>query len=378
MAMTPSQANLFQSLFTFHSRECHTPKENFLTESFAYLLRTDGRVCSAWLSRLLGTKADEAVCDIWTRGTEHDVEAKTAIYPDMLIKGQLADREHFAIYSEHKWDSACDEGQLKKYDKLAKSQNAVLVFIAASHRQTTDAGRCLPRSACFRWENVYEALDNLASKSPILMEFLTFMKTQGLSPAQPLTVEGMKAFLQASDFVRSLENLANKLYIEYPWETIPKRFLSEPYVHCAYGRAGIRFETPDWRPAMTVGFLYDTTDHRVAFINPERGIDLMLRIEAEPKNTKNLRPTLDVLNKKRTGLGKTAASILLKGERGNGNPYSVLIARDCLADVIADANTARDQLALIHDRLTTWLKILFNDGSLEDAFMKSGLDSGMA
>jgi hypothetical protein len=375
--MTLSQPNLFQSLFAFHPRECHTPKENFLTESFAYLLRTDGRLCSAWLSRLLGIKADEAVCEIWTRGTERDVEAKTAIYPDMLIKGQLADRKHFAIYSEHKWDSACDRGQLKKYAKLAQSQSAGIVFIAASYKQISDAGQCLPKSACFLWEQVYETLDALCDKSPLLMEFLTFMKTHGLSPAQPLTIERMKAFLQASDFIRSLENLVNKLRLDYSWDGIPKRFLAETYVHTAYGRVGIRFETPDWRPALTVGLLYDTTDHKVAFINPERGIDLMLRIEAEPKNTTTIQPALDVLNKKRTELRKTAASVLLKGERGNGNPYSVLIARDCLANVISDASTAADQLNLIHERLTTWLKILFKDGTLEGAFKKSGLDSGM-
>jgi hypothetical protein len=54
--MQPSQPNLFESLFAFHPREDHTPKENFHTESFAYLLRTDNEVRNCWLSLLLGKR----------------------------------------------------------------------------------------------------------------------------------------------------------------------------------------------------------------------------------------------------------------------------------------------------------------------------------
>jgi hypothetical protein len=139
---------------------------------------------------------------------------------------------------------------------------------------------------------------------------------------------------------------------------------------------GIRFETEQWRPALTVGFLYDETDHKVTFVNRDKGIDLLLRIEAMPKDSKNVQPALAVLDGKRKALKRSAASVLLKGEHGNGNAYSVLIVQDCLADVIENANTLEDQLAAIHGRLTTWLRVLFDDGSLEKAFKKCGLDSG--
>ena len=78
--MKSSPPNLFESLFAFHPREDHTPKENFLTEAFAYLLKTDQAVCRAWLSVILGKQADDATCEITTRQTEEDQD------PPMLVK----------------------------------------------------------------------------------------------------------------------------------------------------------------------------------------------------------------------------------------------------------------------------------------------------
>ena len=72
-----------------------------------------------------------------------------------------------------------------------------------------------------------------------------FMKTQGLSPGEPLTIEKMAAFVQAADFVKSLYNRVHKLHAHYSWDVIPQRFHANAYVHDAYGRVGIRFETKD-------------------------------------------------------------------------------------------------------------------------------------
>lgn len=379
--MKSSLPNLFESLFEFHPREDHTPKENFLTESFACLLRTDPAVCNCWLSCLLGKTVEDATCEVITRHTEKDLDADTSVYPDILLDGQLSNGERFVVHCEHKWDSPCNHGQLRKYRTITegKGNHACLAFVGVTSKQRTDAENSFPDKSCrcFLWEDVFRALDGLADKSALLKEFLEFMKSHGLSPAPPLTVEWMTAFIQASDFLKSLLNLAHKLNNDYSWKVIPKRFHASNYVHDAWGRVGIRFETEDWRPALTVGFLYDETDHKVTFVNRDKGIDLLLRIEAVPKHIKNVRPALAVLDAKRKSLRRSAASVQLKGEPGNGNAYSVLIVRECLADVIENAKTVDDQLAATHGRLTDWLRVLFDDGSLEKAFKKCGIDSGM-
>jgi len=377
--------NLFEALFNFRPRKHHKPEENFLTESFAYLLRFDECVRNCWLSVLLGNKnINIATCKIVTRQSETDVENRNSIYPDMLIDGQLSDGNPFSLHFEHKWNSPCNEKQLIKYQKVVanKGSHARLVFVGASNRQKSEAVGYFPGNecACFLWEDVFNALNDIPEKSIVLKEFLGFMKSQGLGPGRPITVEMIK-FPPQAFYLESLLIFAHKLNNNYSWEAIPKRFHAYNYVHKAYGRVGIRFETKKWKPSITVGFLYDVKDHKVSLVSPDKGIDLLLRIEAYPKDTNDtqiFQHVLNVLNEKRNDLLRLPAkSVLLKGERGNGNPWSVLIVQDCLADVIDKAKGEPEQLTAIHKKLTTWLEILFKDGKLEDGLKASGLDSGM-
>jgi hypothetical protein len=378
-----SHPNLFESLITFRSRKHHTPRENFLTESFAYLLRIDECVCNRWLSVLLNKNIERAMCKIATRQRERDEGRQ--IIPDMLIYAQFSKRESICLYFEHKWDSPCNEEQLKKYKNFVKKKGdgARLFFVGATREEQSKAVEYFQDKACacFLWEDVYRALNDIPNKSGILNEFLGFMDSQGLGPEQPITVESIKKALPQASYLKSLLKVANKLNDNYqPWDIIPKRFHTYNFVQKAYGRVGIRFETEDFKPGITIGFLYDGKNHEVALVNPEKGVDLMLRIEAYPRDTKDMemfKHTLNVLKNKRKKLEENAASVLLKGEPGNGNAYSVLMVQDCLADVIGKEKDASDQLSEIYTRLNIWLEILFKDGKLEEGFQASGLDSGM-
>lgn len=375
------QPNLFSALFDFHPRGGHTPRENFLTEAFAYLLQTDDRVRDRWISRLLGRDVLGTTATINTRLMEANLDRDTPMYPDMKISAQLPDGAKVVIYCEHKWGASCNDGQLIKYKKHADQEGAKLCFVGSTVRQRSDAIESLKDpSACLMWEDAYRTLDRIPDleKTTILKEFLVFMKTQGLSFGEPLTVENMTAFLNAADFKNQLRNMAHKLKEDFEWPAIPKRFHSDVTVHDGYGRTAVRFATSDWKPWLSIGFLYDVSDHKVAFVNRDKGIDLLLRIEAMPNLTKELNPGIQVLRKKQTALlAAGAPSALLKGDSGNGNPYSLLIVRDCLGVVLDGIASQTEQLSAIHRKLNTWLEILFQDGETEQAFKALGLDSGM-
>jgi len=307
------------------------------------------------------------------------MSAGTTIYPDLLISGTHSGANRFAVYCEHKWDSHCDASQLEKYGDLAKRKNAHLAFVGANRRQTSQAAKCFERGryACFLWEDVYSTLNAVSEKSTILAEFLSFMDAQGLSPGKPLTVETMTAFLASRDFLKSLERLAHRLNTDYDWGIVPKRYHLSRVVSDTWGSAKIDFSTENWKPAIWLGFLHNPSDHKVSLINPQRGIDLMLRIVADPKHTREIGPAIEVLESKRSELQHIAKSVLFKGDRGNRNNYSVVIIRECLGDIIEKAETEADQIIAIHSRLESWLRALFGDGKLEKSFKKVELDSGM-
>jgi len=373
--------NLFESLFDFHPREGHTPKENFLTEAFAYLLRTEREAGRAWLSHLLGRPVQLGECDVLTRRSERVSDSGGVVYPDLLLDGRLAGGERFAVYCEHKWDSPCNPQQLASYRAIVdkKGAHARLAFVGATHKQKAEARKWSGGHGltCALWEDAYTVLAGLPDRPPLLKEFLEFMKTHGLTPVPPLTVEAMTSFLRASSFLGHLASLANRLNDGYPWDAVPERFHFYKYVKDAYGRVAIRFETDGWRPGLTLGLLYDGSDLQVPLINPERGIDLLLRIEAEPKNLKDVQPVLAVLGQKRDELAASSASVAMKGERASPNPYSLLVVRECLADVLERASGTDDQLGAVHRRLCRWLETLFGDGRLEEAFGKTVLSSGL-
>lgn len=373
--------NLFNALFEFHPRDGHTPKENFLSEGFAYVLKTCDEARDAWLSLALGQTV-KSKPEVTTRYSERDEEG-IAVFPDMTISGVLNNGKPFVLYSEHKWDSPCNSGQIRRYIKIAQQQgdHCCLAFVGASHRQKKEAQSSDTRmkGKAFLWAEVFQVLERLQNKPNILVQFLDFMKTHGLSPGRSIESATMVAFIQSSDFLNTLEHCANKLNDDFDWEFFPKRYRSDEAraVTNRWGRLAIEFATPEWKPTITVGFLIDERDHKLSFVNRQKGIDLLLRIEASPGDQKNIGPVLAELDRKRKNLSSLSASALLLRERGNGNTHSLIIIRSCLADVIEKARTQQDQLEAINQTLKGWGEILFGDGALENSFRQAGLDSGM-
>lgn len=383
--MTELSPNIFTALFTFHPRNGHSPQENFLTEAFVYVIRNCEKARDSWLRHAIGEPVS-TVTELRTRATERDSDDHRLI-PDMTVSGVLSGGEHFVLYSEHKWNSPCDPRQLKKYLERAeaiakKGLQARVIFIGASNTQADGARSCDPRmrTNAFLWADVFEVLDRIRDKPPILLEFLEFMNEKGLSPGHPITTEAMMGYIHADGFLLTLLQFTNTLNREFDWSFVPQRYRrnDEADVSDRYGRVAIEFATPDWRPSLTVGFLYNPTkDHKVRFVDRERGIDLFLRIETDPKNQRHIQSVLRELGKSRDELLQYADSVLLHGDAGNGNRHTILIVRSCLGQVLQNQNKRKDQLQAIHSKLQKWCEILFKNEALENVLKSSGLDSGI-
>src|SRR5581483_4650106 len=95
----------------------------------------------------------------------------------------------------------------------------------------------------FLWADVFQALESLSNKPDILIQFLTFMNTHGLSPGQPISSATMVGFIQSSNFLASLSHFAYKLNDDFDWDFIPKRYLTNDgrNVTNRWGRIAIEF-----------------------------------------------------------------------------------------------------------------------------------------
>lgn len=383
--MNTHGANILNALFEFHPRDGHTPEENFLTEAFVYVLRTSKSAQNAWLSLIMGIDVSVNQVDFQTRSSEREEEGNV-VYPDLLVDAKLLDGRRIVIVSEHKWGSKCEPKQLDRYVKLAQRRNppARVIFIGSKHDQIQEARKILdvemPTSGrnCFSWGEVFHALSAVPEleKNDIMKQFLDFMETYGLDPGVPMTNARLKALYDSSGILESLERSLVNLY-RRDWKDLPERYRKMRMFHRANGTLTLLFATERWRPAVTVGFLHDPTAYGVAITDNEKGIDLMLRIaagKAEELRDDRMRLAWPVVREKREQLRGKTNSALLVGEKGNGDQHALLIVQSCLADVIEKAKTESDQHDLIFERLEEWVRIIFADGTLDEALQNAGLN----
>ncbi|WP_395517192.1 hypothetical protein [Pseudorhizobium flavum] len=371
-----SPPNLLVSLFDWHPRDGVKPAENFLTEAFVHSLRSNEDFRRRWLERLVNAEFDNAAVVISTRASYSDIERQSSIFPDIEIQGDLSDGSPFLVLVEIKWDAPYQLAQLKKYDRLlAREENGYLCFICASgtdHRKAkADRDRFENSTfSAFLWEDVFvalrESIPDHASK-----ELLGFMQHYGLTPGEPISQNIIDGYLVGKSLVSRLNRYCEKLLREFDWDFLPEthRDIDAARVKNAYGRVAIEFAPPYWDGAVTVGFLYDNSDHAVPFADgSQNSVDLIFRIEAAPKAP--AREDVNAVIRPRVSSVRAKGGVVRLDKDGiNGNRHTLFIAQRSLSDFLASP-VEGDQLVAIHNQLKAWAEALFGDQRVEEALLK--------
>lgn len=175
--------NIFHSLFKYHPREHHTPKENFLTQAFAYTLRAHPDACRAWLSDLTGESLDalQGHPNVETQAIFAAPNGKTSII-DLVVSCSLADGSEVMILSEHKWDSPADSAQLERYCEIADAlPRAAVIFIAPTMTQVDTVRSGTSKVKALHWHEIHDFFQKDSSDG--VRAFVEFLVLQGLGPA---------------------------------------------------------------------------------------------------------------------------------------------------------------------------------------------------
>lgn len=375
-------ANLLTSLFKWKPTETKTPAENFLVEAFVYTLKVNADFCQAWLTRILGQPVDHSGLDIKTRVTHIDDERATSIYPDIDISGVLADGQPFWLLVEAKWGASYDLQQIYKYARIRREllsptiafvgANAVECHNAQHDYQTGKLGKPSEIAAftALQWSEVHSILRDHSANCRASRELEEFMREQGLSALEPISASLLTHYLETRNFVRRLQRYCEKLLREFPWEFLPGLYKSDQLksVKDQYGRVAIVFARPGWNGTMTIGFLYSNHDHKVKFADgSDNSVDLMMRIEADPKAV-GREEVIDVLRRKCESVRGAGGVVRLAGDVGNSNRHTLLIAQRSLAEFLGP-ETEFDQLERIYDQIRQWVRALFDD-EVEGALAK--------
>ena len=372
-------ANLFQSLFSYRPGDVLTPAENFLTEGFAYLLKSHDEVAQAWAEKVLlkhGCTIDFDMCSVETQEPFRRNEGATTVFPDMVIRCSLEGRETHVILSEHKWSSSTNREQLRTYRSLLVDfeEGSCVAFIGARVDQQAEAlQEC---KAAFLWEDVYRFLVPYAKDSGIVREFVEFLRSQGLGPQEPLSLGMIAAYTYARPIPDRCMDICKRLgQSERIWDFLPERFRTQRQAQgLRWGRVVLEFGPGNWHLMWHVaaGFLLDGTDHQLELCAPERGFDLMFLIEGQ--RTTKIKGS--VLLEKANSLRAKFPDAQVTDQNQAKSPWRKLVVRRPLADVIAPHDTEEAQTEAIYQQFEAWCVEIFADGMLEAAFWEMWPSSG--
>ena len=276
-----------QSIFSFIKSyiptESRDPKEDFLTQILAWLLINVEGFAKSYCQFLLShAKEPQFSCN---RDEEYHIETQITVNGgriDLLIK---VDNNGFIC--EHKLLSNLGDNQIKKY--LANSQalgagyfhTVLITFSKHQHSQDADI--------MITWSDVYEfaeqeLINAEGTKRFVLLQFVKYMKEQGLGKYKVVEPEAIVGYFPAMTLANSLENIFGQLATKDWTKDCPnlkavdeKNYVAR-YNSMRWGRKGIDF-FDQWYPNIFIGVLLTIADHQLKPLDIYKGPDVVLFVE---------------------------------------------------------------------------------------------------
>lgn len=291
--------SLLVNISKYASSHQTSPIENFITETFAWLLREDIAIREALIVYLQQQYPDKQIAaksmsDSASIDTQVNFNGK---YPDMLWSSIDKD---FCIIFEHKVWSELHENQLNNYREYATEQLnqeflvALITAHSGQHKQDPDIALC--------WYQIAELIENVSSgdlkQNWLRDEFVELLKSNGLINMSPVNPLSIRYYFDAKQVDSQLYDIAQrtinrswpiqKLDTDISFNKIPiQQYTRGKYD--SWGRIGLEFNcvTPGndeggWLPGFFCGFLMDGSDHCVTDIMPDEPIAALIMDIDEP------------------------------------------------------------------------------------------------
>lgn len=369
--------NLFSALFNYRPRDTITLGENFLTEAFAYILKTERDILKSFLKKIDVAEDPQSV-EVHTQVKE-TISESDSVTPDISVRPDMkivSGGKDLAL-CEIKWDAPCDIEQLKRYQKKASESESKIVFIGANLKQIIEARKQLRQDdKALSWGEIYHLIVKSNSKrqekTDIPEQFADFLKEKGLV-MEKIDLEVSRAFRKAIGFKKILSDFINKYTGELDSSQELKRCSEGQALKLPedkgkvsgkvskdvlYGR--LAWESDSWEPRLAIGFYCQKDSEDNDRMLSEDGIDLFLRI-AVPDfySRKQLHEQFrDRINFRKEGEFRNEKEFSWEdfGKPGKHEDKNLIYeVRMCLDGVITNDQKSDEQYEAIADVWTRWL-----------------------
>ncbi|WP_108447038.1 PD-(D/E)XK nuclease family protein [Halomonas denitrificans] len=364
-------SSLLVSLRQYRPREGRDSLENFITEVFAWLLRSSSGISEAVLAYLQRAMPEGEGFDL-PRDSE-DVEWSTQARlgsrrPDMQVTWP-----GMALIFEHKVWSGLGDDQINGYRELACQQFSAseirVVAITASrhqHSEAADANLC--------WSDIHRTLEQYlgevegATERFHIENFLALLAHEGLQPAAPIAHEAIRYFPSAGKLPQQLEKAFTPLAardwpVEGGYQAEMKRM--------RWGRIGIEFLRTDakrkWSPGIFIGCVLDGSDH---LINHRTEDTVKLQLILDFSNAlRRYYPSMDSYRALKATLAEISQesrwTFYDHGEEQQANTYHPLYLETPLIEILRGSKNMEEQRERIFEAGCEALKLLQHRGGLD-------------
>ena len=354
--------SIFSSIISYTPTPYVDPRENFLTELFAWILNNVPGYAHEYISLINRLIGDQAIVS-----ENNTIRAVTQIsvlagYIDMVIYTDAG----VNYICEHKVDSELSENQIRKYvdcqgelNNDGKYYTVLLTRAKWQHTQEADASLTWSDVDSLT-ERIMERYREDSSDRFVLEQFSMFLKERKYGRTELMDAEYIR-----SSYIKEKENVAGvddglkavfKEIASYDWnEIIPgladfkiddsfdPDYCVKPYGP-EWGRVGISFFN-NWEPGIFAGVIYDYKDHKLEPSDPSKGPDFVILLDITKKYNEQFN-SYEWTKEMKSRLAKNHEPFDLFISNPK-NKWRLAVLQRPFYDVIKDARTSEEQLDLI-------------------------------
>lgn len=352
--------SIFSYLKSYIPSEGRDPKEDYLTQMFAYILENieeAGRIYVEYLYERLNTDHPVRENEMISVSTQEVLRIDDGMGRiDLLIKVG----EQLAFICEHKVFSELSECQIEKYMQNAsqlgnRQYYSVLVTFSPSQWKQ-------PSDIAIIWSDIYVMLEeriiqtNVLSDNAvsffIVSEFLKYLKENGMAGYSDITSNMITSWFAAQKLEESLKGLFSEL-ASVQWDQVCPLLRRDEFSEYApayngmrWGRVGIDFHK--WGLGVFAGVILDTKDHGLEPIDENTGPDFVIFIDSAYSKTGDDRQyyeeniSLDYIRERRQILENNSGEYdYIPGLASS--PYRIAVLRRPLLEVLSGKYTREEQ-----------------------------------
>ena len=367
---------IFDFLRSYVPSDKRDPKEDYLTQLFAWLLmNVDGldlKYCEYLLEKISNKSFTVSDSDTITVETQKTLPNGKRI--DLLITVNGTD----GFICEHKIYSMLSPNQIVNYSSMANSlgsgQFHTVLITLGTYQWTQNADVRILWSSMYQ-DFLQKELENYADDSVhyfMLNQTISYMQNNSLGTYGEITSGAIAGYWETFGLKNVVNNLVENLRIR-EWDGDCKKLqdcntqgFTEPiYRKEKWGRVGLEMYN-NWKPGIFVGILWDHSNHGIKPLNEKNGgpdvVILVDMLESDYSKITKSQACADYLEK--LNLSQNHGDFDLIEYSKIPGYWRLVVLRKSLSDVLQGKQNRGEQEDALYETFCKGIDILTKDGDL--------------